>query len=63
MNTHIFDSWHLPHMPHTRFDYRDKEDLKSIAKFSTGVLLGTLLFIVVLNAVFDLGMPLLPAIG
>ena len=63
MNTHIFDSWHLPHMSQARFDYRDKEDLKSVAKFTGGVLVGTLLFIVVVNAVFDLGMPLLPTIG
>ncbi|GGB98250.1 hypothetical protein GCM10007205_04450 [Oxalicibacterium flavum] len=62
MNTHIFDSWHLPHMSHG-LDIRDKEDLKAIAMFSTGVLLGTLLFVAFLNAVFDWGIPLLPAIG
>ncbi|GGI18804.1 MAG: hypothetical protein REI95_08435 [Oxalicibacterium faecigallinarum] len=63
MNTHIFDSWHLPHMPQTRLNLRDKEDLKYVAKFSLGVLVGTLLFIAAVNVVFDLGMPLLPTIG
>lgn len=63
MNTHIFDSWHLPHMSHRRLDLTDKEDLKMIAKFTLGVFSATLLMLAFLNAVFGWGMPLLPHIG
>lgn len=38
MKVHLFDSWHLPHLPHSRAEIREAEfDILTLLGFSIGV--------------------------
>lgn len=57
MKIHLFDSWHLPHIPHlahSRDEVRDEEfDILTLLVFSVGVPLLILGGLSVLEVLFD----------